>query len=189
MLHACHTHTHKQYMTMYDDTPSSTHQANSFDDPLPNHPNIIEITPPQTCSHDQQPPPTLNRLRRVISVEVLFTEADSTEHAQNSLHDDTQERKRSLTRSLSAGSIEVSSIQFQRRILDSNVLSPSPTKLVSEQFLREEINLEENSFSYNRRGSVASVCSNSSAIRLVGVDLTRGTGVVVSGNGLHLGEF
>lgn len=178
----------------YDDpvySPSSN-QASSFDDPLPNHPHITQVNPPLGCPYATQSFPqahALNRLRRVISVEVLFTETDSTtEHAQNSPHDDLQsKRNRSLTRSLSASSIEVSSTQFQHRMIDSNLLSPSPTKPVSSHFVYEEL---ESNFRMSRRGSVTSVCSNASTIRLVNVD-HMGSGVIVTGNGhagSHLGN-
>ena len=175
----------------YDDL-SSSNQASSFDDPLPNHPHIIQVNPSSDSPYATQsfpPPPTLNRLRRVISVEVLFTETEfTTEHDSNDSH---PTRNRSLTRSLSASSIEVSSTQFQHRIVDSNLLSLSPTKPVTEHFRYEELNLEENNFRVSRRGSVTSVCSNASTIRLVNIDHTGG-GVVVTGNditGTHLGEF
>ena len=125
-----------------------------------------------------------------MSVEVLFAEGDSTEHAQSSHHDNTS-RMPSLNRSVSTSSLEVTSAHFQRQFFPSDYLSPSPTKPVSEWFQYQETHFEETRLRYSRRGSVASVCSQGSAIRIVGGDhhgdVDRPV-IVSKGSSHHLGE-
>ena len=148
-------------------------------------PIVVTINPPPACVQnilqDDKPHPLPCRLQRAVSVEVLFNEPDnSTEHAQNGYHDSTHGR--SLTRSLSASSIDITTPTvcyhgsvFSRangslQSINHSTLgrhSPSPTKSVSEFFSIQENHVEETSYyNFNRRGSNASVCSASS-IRIV----------------------